>query len=143
MSIGGGLPEFAVRRPLFALVISLLIVLSGVAAMFGVEVRELPDVDRPIVTVRATLPGAAPETMDSEVTSVLESAIARVSGVSDIFASSEENSTRLRAEFQPGVDLDTAAADIREAVNRISRQLPDRVENLFVTKADDDARPIA
>ena len=143
MTQGGGLPEFSVRRPLFAMVISLMIVLTGTAAMFGVEVRELPDVDRPIVTVRASLPGAAPETMDSEVTSVLEGAIARVSGVREIFASSEENSTRLRAEFQPGVNLDTAASDIREAVNRVSRQLPDRVENLFVTKADDDAQPIA
>ncbi|MEO1304859.1 MAG: efflux RND transporter permease subunit, partial [Pseudomonadota bacterium] len=143
MTIGGGLPELSVRRPLLAMVISLMIVLTGLAALFGVEVRELPDVDRPVVTVRAALPGAAPETMDAEVTSVLESAVARVSGVREIFASSEENSARLRAEFQPGVNLDTAASDVREAVNRVSRQLPDRVENLFVTKADDDAQPIA
>ncbi|MEL6688265.1 MAG: efflux RND transporter permease subunit, partial [Pseudomonadota bacterium] len=99
-------------------------------------------VDRPIVTVRATLPGAAPETMDAEVTSILESAVARVAGVRDIFASSEENSSRIRIEFSPGADLDVAAADVREAVNQVTRSLPDRVEDVFVTKADNDAESI-
>ena len=137
-----GLPALSVRRPLLAGVLNILIVLAGIAALFGLEVRELPDVDRPIVTVRATLPGAAPETMDAEVTSVLESAVARVAGVTDIFASSEENSTRIRIEFSPGSDLDTAAADVREAVNQVTRSLPDRVEDVFVTKADNDAEAI-
>ncbi|MEO0466403.1 MAG: efflux RND transporter permease subunit [Pseudomonadota bacterium] len=136
------LPALSVRRPLLAFVLNLLIILSGVAAMLGVEVRELPDVDRPIVTVVAQLPGAAPETMDAEVTSVLEGAVARVSGVRDIRANSEENSTRIRVEFSPGSDLDTAAADVREAVNQVARRLPDRVENLFVTKSDNDAEAI-
>lgn len=137
-----GLPALSVRRPLLAGVLNILIVLAGIAALFGLEVRELPDVDRPIVTVRATLPGAAPETMDAEVTSVLESAVARVAGVTDIFANSEENSTRIRIEFSPGSDLDTAAADVREAVNQVTRSLPDRVEDVFVTKADNDAEAI-
>lgn len=139
---GRGLPSLAVRRPLLIGVINVLIIMAGVAALFGLEVRELPDVDRPIVTVRASLPGAAPETMDAEVTSVLESAVSRVAGVRDIRANSEENSTRIRLEFSPGTDLDTAAADVREAVNQVTRGLPDRVENLFVTKADNDAEAI-
>lgn len=139
---GQGLPSLAVRRPLLVGVINILIVMAGIAALFGLEVRELPDVDRPIVTVRASLPGAAPETMDAEVTSVLESAVSRVAGVRDIRASSEENSTRIRLEFSPGTDLDTAAADVREAVNQVTRELPERVENLFVTKADNDAEAI-
>lgn len=137
-----GLPALSVRRPLLAAVLNLLIVLAGFAAILDVEVRELPDIDRPIVTVRAQLPGAAPETMDAEVTSVLEGAVARVSGVQEISASSEENSSRIRVEFNPGTNLDTAAADVREAVNQVARGLPDRVENLFVTKADNDAQAI-
>ncbi|MCI5045955.1 MAG: efflux RND transporter permease subunit [Aquisalinus sp.] len=137
-----GLPELAVKRPLLITVLNLLIVIAGLAALLGIDIRELPDVDYPIVTVRANLPGAAPETMDAEVTSVLEGAVARVSGVDEISASSEENNTRIRISFNPGVDLDTAASDVREAVNRVARQLPDRVENLFVTKADDDSSPI-
>ena len=139
---GAGLPELAVRRPLLVTVLNLLIVVAGFAALMGIEVRELPDVDPPIVTVRASLPGGAPETIDAEVTSVLESAVARVSGVREIRASSEENNSRMRVEFNPGVDINTASADVREAVSRVTRDLPDRVENVSVTKADDDARPI-
>ncbi|MEL6869285.1 MAG: efflux RND transporter permease subunit [Pseudomonadota bacterium] len=137
-----GLPELAVKRPLLIGVLNVLIIIAGLAALFGIEVRELPDVDRPIVGVRATYPGAAPETVDAEVTSVIEGAVARVSGVREINSSSEENSARIRIEFNPGVDLDIAASDVREALSRVTRELPDRVEDVFVTKADNDANPI-
>ena len=136
------LPLLAVKRPLLIGVMNLLIVLAGIAAFFGIEVRELPDVDRPIVTVSANLPGAAPETMDAEVTSVLENAVARVSGVREIRSSSEENNSRIRVEFNPGTDLDAVASDVREAVSRVTRDLPDRVEQVRVVKADSDAQSI-
>ena len=136
------LPMLAVKRPLLIGVLNLLIVIAGIAALLGVEVRELPNVDRPIVSVTATLPGAAPETMDAEVTSILEDAVARVSGVRQISSSSEENNSRIRIEFNPGVDLDTAATDVREAVSRTQRDLPERVEQVIVVKADQDAQPI-
>lgn len=135
------LPSTSVRRPVLALVLNLLIVIAGIAAILAVEVRELPDVDRPIVTVRVSYPGASPETMDAEVMSLLEGAVARVSGIQNIRAGSEENSGRLRVEFTPGSDLDTSAADVREAVNRILRDLPERVEQVTVVKADDDSDP--
>lgn len=136
------LPMLAVKRPLLVGVLNLLIVIAGLAAFAGIEVRELPNVDRPIVSITASLPGAAPETMDSEVTSVLEDAVARVTGIREISSSSEENNTRIRAEFNPGVDLDTAASDVREAVSRVTRDLPDRVEQVNIVKADADAQPI-
>ncbi|GGC17296.1 multidrug transporter AcrB [Novosphingobium marinum] len=136
------LPMLAVKRPLLIGVLNLLIVLAGIAALLGIEVRELPNVDRPIVSVSASLPGAAPETMDAEVTSILEDAVARVSGVRQISAASEENNSRIRVEFNPGVDLDTAATDVREAVSRVNRDLPERIEQLTVVKADQDASPI-
>ena len=139
---GSDLPALAVKRPILAVVLNLLVVIAGLAALMAVEVRELPDVDRPIATVRAVLPGAAPETVDAEVTSVLEGAAARVSGVREIRSSSEENSARIRVEFNPGVDLDNAASDLREAVSQVSRRLPDRVEQVSVVKADDDAEAI-
>jgi len=136
------LPLLAVKRPLLVIVLNLLIVIAGVAALLGTEVRELPNVDRPIVTVSATLPGAAPETMDAEVTSLLENAAARVNGVRNIRSSSEENNSRIRVEFNPGTDLDTAASDLREAVSRVTRDLPDRTEQVRVVKADQDAEAI-
>lgn len=142
MSTRTDLPLLAVKRPLLVIVLNLLIVIAGVAALLGTEVRELPNVDRPIVTVSATLPGAAPETMDAEVTSLLENAAARVNGVRNIRSSSEENNSRIRVEFNPGTDLDAAASDLREAVSRVTRDLPDRTEQVRVVKADQDAEAI-
>jgi len=136
------LPAISIRRPVMVLVINLLIAIAGLAALMAVEVRELPDVDRPIVTVRAVYPGASPETMDAEVISRIEGAVARVSGIKNIESSSEETTGRVRIEFRPGTDLNGAAADVREAVSRISRQLPDRVEQVLVVKADDNSRGV-
>jgi len=136
------LPTISVRRPTLVVVLNLLIVIAGLGAVLGIEVRELPDVDRPVVMVRAFFDGASPATMDAEVTSVIEGAVARVAGVKTINAASEENNARVRAEFSPGVDLDVAANDIREAVARIERRLPDGVEEVTVLKADADASPI-
>ncbi|MBT5665726.1 MAG: efflux RND transporter permease subunit [Rhodospirillaceae bacterium] len=136
------LPSLAVRRPTLIVVLNLLIVIAGLAALLGVEVRELPDVDRPVVVVRAFFDGASPETMDAEVTSVVESAVARVSGVKSIKSASEENNMRVRAEFGPDVNLDLAANDVREAVARIERTLPEGVDAVTVVKSDHDAYPI-
>jgi HAE1 family hydrophobic/amphiphilic exporter-1 len=136
------LPALAIRRPTLIVVLNLLIVIAGLSALLGVEVRELPDVDRPVVMVRAFFDGASPETMDAEVTSIIEGAVARVAGVKSISAASEENNARIRAEFSPSVDLDVAANDIREAVSRISRRLPSGVEEVTVVKADTDASPV-
>ena len=136
------LPSLSVRRPVLVVVINLLIVIAGLAAVLGLEVRELPDVDRPIVMVRAFFDGASPETMDAEVTSVIEGAVARVSGVKTINAASEENNARIRGEFAPNVDLDVAASDVREAVAAIERDLPEGVEDVTIVKADADRLPV-
>ena len=136
------LPGLSIRRPTLIVVVNLLIAIAGLSALFAVEVRELPDVDRPVVMVRAFFDGASPETMDAEVTSVIEGAVARVAGVKSINSASEENNARVRAEFSPNVALDVAANDVREAVSRITRRLPDGVEEVTVVKADTDASPI-
>ena len=95
------LPSMAIRRPVLIVVLNLLIIIAGIAAIAGVEVRELPDVDRPRITVSASFPGGSPETVDTEVTSKLEGAVARVSGVKSIRAQSEEGSSRIVVEFRP------------------------------------------
>ena len=137
-----GLPELGVRRPWLVLVLNLLIAICGLAALLAIEVRELPDVDRPVVSINAFLPGASPETMDAEVTRLLEGAAARVSGVLNINSSSEENSTRVWIEFRSDTESDQAAADVREAISRIERDLPDALEQLSVFKADERAEEI-
>jgi HAE1 family hydrophobic/amphiphilic exporter-1 len=136
------LPALAIRRPWLVIVMNLLIVIAGIGAWLGVEVRELPNIDRPIVAVRADYPGAAPETLDAEVTRVLEGAAARVPGVYLVRSASEEGNLRVIIEFNPGVDLVTAANDVRDAIARVEGTLPEGVENVIVVKADADAEPV-
>jgi len=142
MSGAAGLTALGVSRPVLIAVMNLLIMLAGLASLLALDVRELPDVDRPVVSVRAQFPGASPETVDAEVTSVLEGAVARVPGVQSIESASEENQGRMRVEFQSSVDLNDAANDVREAVSRVQRDLPEEIEQLLVIKADDDAEAI-
>ncbi|MEM6487987.1 MAG: efflux RND transporter permease subunit [Pseudomonadota bacterium] len=139
---GGGIAGLAVRRPWLAAVVNLLIVIAGIAALLGIEVRELPDIDRPVVSVRALYPGASPTTVDAEVTSAVEAAVARVAGVRSVTSSSEEGNFRLRAVFDPGSDLAVAANDVREAVSRVVPRLPDGVKDLYVVKSDRDASAV-
>ena len=136
------LPSLSIRRPVLIIVLNLLIAIAGYAALNGLEVRELPDVDTPTITVTAQFPGASPETVDAEMTAHLEGAVARVSGVKNIYAQSEENSARVRVEFRPGINLEDAANETRESVSRVQRQLPDDVEQLAIIKADNDAQAV-
>ena len=132
----------SVRRPYLAAVLNLLIIVAGISAILGVEVCELPDIDRPVVSVRGNYPGGTPESVDAEITSVVEGAVARVNGIKNVRSSSEEDNFRIFIQFAPNVDLIDAANDVREAVSRAARQLPDGVEQLTVIKADADASPI-
>ena len=90
----GGTALF-VRRPILALVFNTLIVVAGLAAYFGIEVRELPQVDQPVITVRTTFAGASPETVDREVTEIVEGAVARVSGLKSLSSQSSFGSSRV------------------------------------------------
>jgi hydrophobic/amphiphilic exporter-1 (mainly G- bacteria), HAE1 family len=128
-----------VRRPILAFVLSALIVIAGLAALFGVEVRELPDVDRPVVTVTTNFSGASPETVDQELTGRIEGAVGRVSGVRTISSESRYGRSRITLEFTDGVDLDVAATDTRDAVARIANDLPDAADTPRIVKADANA----
>lgn len=141
-AITNDLPSLSVRRPVLIVVLNLLIILGGFAALSSLEVRELPDVDRPRLTVSASFPGGSPETVDTEITSILEGAVARVNGVQTIRAQSEEANSRVRVEFRPGINLEDAANETREAVARVQRELPDGVERLSIVKADNDAQAV-
>ena len=138
----GGLVTVFIQRPILAAVLSLLIIIAGLAALNGVEVRELPDVDQPVVSIRTTYPGATPESMDAEVTSVIESAVAQVDGVRSISSSSSFAQSRITAEFSSSVDINIAATDVKNAVSAIGRDLPEDIEEPTVIKADTDSSPI-
>jgi HAE1 family hydrophobic/amphiphilic exporter-1 len=105
-------------------------------------VRELPAVERPVVSISTSYPGAAPETVDREVTSAIEGAASRIPGVESISSSSRFGSSRVTVEFRDGVDLDVAAADLRDAVARVTGGLPDGAEAPRVVKSDADSDAI-
>ena len=131
-----------VKRPVLAFVLNALIVIAGVAGLFGAEIRELPDVDRPVVTVTTYFPGASSETVDQEVTSRIEGAVGRVSGIRTISSQSRYGRSRVTLEFEDSVDLDVAATDARDAVSRIANTLPEDAETPGIVKADANAQPV-
>ncbi len=128
-----------VRRPILAFVFSALIVIAGLAGLFAVEVRELPNVDRPVVTVTTQFSGAGPETIDREITSRIEGGVGRVAGVQSISSSSRFGRSQVVAEFSDSTDIDVAATDIRDAIGRIRNALPDGVGEPRIIKADSDS----
>ncbi|UOA34219.1 Multidrug resistance protein MdtC (plasmid) [Sulfitobacter sp. DSM 110093] len=140
-STGAGTALF-VRRPILAFVLNALIVLAGIAALFGAEIRELPNVDRPVVTVTTTFSGASPESVDQELTGRIEGAVGRVSGVRAISSNSRFGRSRVTLEFNDSTDIDVAATDVRDAVARIVNQLPDGAEQPQIVKADANAQPV-
>lgn len=137
----GGVIGIFIRRPILAAVMSLLVILAGLAALSAIEVRELPEVDQPVVSIRTTFPGASPESMDAEVTAILESGVAQVDGVVSISSTSSFSQSNIGIELSPSVDIDLAATDIQNAISSISDELPEGVEEPEVRKADSDASP--
>lgn len=128
-----------VRRPILAFVLSALIVIAGFAGLFGAEIRELPDVDRPVITVTTDFSGASPETVDREITAQIEGAAGRVAGVKAISSNSRFGRSRVTIEFGDDADLDVAATDMRDAIGRIQNSLPDGAEDPRIVKADANA----
>jgi multidrug efflux pump len=134
--------DTCLRRPVLATVLNLLIVAIGLVAMSRLPIRELPDTDAAAVTISTNYVGAAPEVVDSQITEVIESAIAGVSGVDVIDSTSEQGDSRVRVSFVEGRDIDQAANDVRAAVARVSNRLPDEAEDPQVFKNDTDADPV-
>ncbi|KHJ55868.1 multidrug transporter AcrB [Aureimonas altamirensis] len=128
-----------IRRPVLTLVLNLLIVVAGLAALQSVEIRELPNVDRPVITVSTTFESASPEAVDRQVTSEVESAVARVPGIVSISSTSRLGNSRVVIEFSSSTDLNVAASDVTNAVAAIANRLPDDADEPRIVKADADA----
>jgi len=138
----GGFTAIFVRRPVLAIVVSMLLIVAGLSSLSGIEVRELPAIDRPVISITTTFSGATPETVDRELTSVLEGSVARVSGIRNISSSSSFGRSRITLEFSADVNLDAAANDLRDAISRVSNRLPSEADEPRLVKADSDAQPV-
>lgn len=136
------LSDVSVKRPVFATVISLLLIAFGVISFSELSVRELPDVDPPVVGIRTNYFGANAAVVETRVTQIIESAIAGVPGIKTIESSSRDGRSDITIEFLLSRDIDSAANDVRDRVSRVLNNLPEEVDPPEVSKADSDTRPI-
>ncbi|MAQ47193.1 MAG: multidrug resistance protein [Confluentimicrobium sp.] len=137
-----GFADTFVARPIFGIVLNLLIIIAGLAALTSVDIREMPDVDQPVLSVRTTYDGAVASTVDTEVTQVLEDALSALEGMSYIESTSSAESSRITIDLSDGTDVDVAANEAREIVSNTLRSLPDDIDDPTVSKSDSNADAI-
>jgi multidrug efflux pump len=136
------LPELCIRRPVFATVMSLMIVLLGIISFDRLTVREYPKIDTPIVSVRTVYKGASPQVIESQITQPLEDSIAGIEGVRTLKSSSREEVSQITVEFVPERNVDAAANDVRDRVARVRAKLPEAADDSVVAKIEADAQAI-
>ncbi len=136
------LSQSAIKRPVFAGVMSLAIVLFGLVAFLRLPVREYPDIDPPIISVVTTYRGASPSVIETEVTNVLEEQFATLQGVKTISSSSREEGSVITIEFELNRNVDEAANDVRERVSRVRGSLPREIDDPIISKVDANAQAI-
>jgi len=135
------LSDVSVKRPVFAIVLSLLLVLAGIVAFLALPVRQYPAIEPPIVSVDVNYPGAAANVVESRITQILEDRIAGVEGIEMIRSSSRDGRSDITVEFSPDRDVDAAANDIRDRVSGALDNLPEESDPPEINKVDADARP--
>ncbi len=136
------LAEICIQRPVFATVLILLLVVVGAAGFKNLGVDRFPKVDFPTITVTTTQTGASPESIETEVSEPLEEAINSISGIEDLRSYSNEGVSTVAVTFVLSKDVDVAAQEVRDKVNRALGQLPKDVDAPIIQKADTDATPI-
>jgi len=137
-----GIYELCIRRPVFATVLSLLLVLVGLVSYGRLTVREYPAIDVPVVTVQTTYRGASAEIVESQVSQVLEASIAGLEGIEILSSRSRSEVSRIVVRFLLNTDPDVAASEVRDRVARVRSRLPDEIEEPVIAKIDADAQPI-
>ena len=136
------LSDVSVRRPVFAAVAAIVLCVIGAAAFFFLPVRELPDVDPPIVSVSTSYAGASAEVIENRITEPIEQQVAGIQGIERITSSSRDGRSNVTLEFALDRDIDVAASDVRDRVSRVQGRLPDQADPPEVSKADSDSQPI-
>ncbi|GAB3359860.1 efflux RND transporter permease subunit [Lysobacter tyrosinilyticus] len=136
------LSDISIRRPVFATVINLVVLLVGIIAYDRLAVRLIPNVDVPVVTVSTTYPGASAQVIESQVTQPIEDALSGVEGIEYMQSVSREQSSQVTIRFRLNRDPDGAASDVRDRVAQARALLPQEVDEPIVQKQEADAQPI-
>ncbi|MDP3749447.1 MAG: efflux RND transporter permease subunit [Phenylobacterium sp.] len=136
------LSDISVRRPVFAAVAAIILCVIGLASFASLTVRELPSVDPPVVSISTTYRGASAEVVEERITEVIERQVSGIQGIDRVNSSSRDGQSRINISFRLDRDLDDAANDVRDAVSRVSANLPLQADPPQIAKADADAQPI-
>jgi multidrug efflux pump len=136
------LPELCIRRPVFATVLSLMVVLLGLISFQRLTVREYPKIDTPVVSVRTVYKGASPQVIESQITQPLEDSLSGIEGVRSIKSVSREEVSTITVEFVLERNVDAAANDVRDRVARVRALLPEAADDSVVSKIEADAQAI-
>ena len=135
------LSEISIRRPVFATVMSLLLVLVGAVSFQGLQVREYPRIDEPVVNVTTRLTGASSEVIESQLTKPLEDSISGIEGIDIVTSVSRSEQSQITARFKLSKNPEAAAADVRDRVSRVRAKLPDAIDEPVIAKVEADATP--
>src|SRR3989454_4151259 len=135
------LSETAIRRPVLASMLSAALVLFGFIGYTRLSVRELPDIDPPIISVSTVLPGANAQVVETAVTDVLEEELSTIQGIRTLSSSSAEQTSNITLEFRLDRPVDVAAQDVRDKVSRVRGRLPVDVLEPVIAKQSADAQP--
>jgi len=136
------LSDLSVRRPVFATVLSLLLVILGLASLASLPIRQYPDIDPPVVTIETRYGGASAEVVETKITQVIEDRIAGLEGIEKLTSSSRDEISDIRVEFSLDRDVDGAANDVRDRVSRVAPDLPEDAEPPEIAKVDGDTQAV-
>ena len=136
------LPELCIKRPVFATVLSLVILLVGLISYQRLSVREYPRIDEPVVSVNTTYRGASAEVVESQVTKILEDSLSGIEGVEIMTSQSRSERSQINVRFRLSRNPDSAAADVRDKVSRVRAKLPDAVDEPVNAKVEADSQPV-
>jgi len=136
------LSDVSIKRPVFATVISLVLIILGLFSFRSLSVREYPAIDPPLLSITTQYKGAANQIIESQITQLIEDQIAGIEGVRTITSTSREGSSSITVEFRLDRDIDGAANDVRDKVSRILSRIPDAADQPVIAKVEADARPI-
>jgi len=134
--------DLFIKRPVFAVVVSLLLMVGGLASLRNLPIREYPAVDPPIVSVTTVYRGASNEVVESRVTEIIEGAVAGLESIRQITSQSQNDRSSVTIEFLVGRPPEAAAADVRDAVSRVIGRLPDGIDPPVIRKVDANAAAI-
>ena len=136
------LPRISIQRPVLTTMMNLALILFGLIALTRLPVRELPDIDPPVVSVTTIYPGANASVVETEVTERMEEELNNIEGIRTISSQSREQVSSITIEFDLSRDIDQSAQDVRDRVSRVRGKLPEFIDEPIVAKQDADAQPI-